>query len=152
MRSRYDPGLYKNTWLGPCLQKNVGWLRVRFPWTPNWAAVVCCWKLDRQMRVLKANIIRCCACVSPLRLPSLLECLARGWTVTEPPLPTPSLVRWVVAALACESSWSWVVCGTRVRSYVCQTTLTVANRLEGAGCQNVFEAVGTSRSAPASNG
>ena len=37
------------------------------------------------------------------------------------------------AARVCKALWSWVVCGTRVRSLVCQTTLTVTNRVKGAG-------------------
>ena len=74
-----------------------------------------------------------CACVSPLQLHFSEECLAPGWTVTEP--HTTSLVRWVAAARVSEAlslGYSWyegqVIC-------VSNATLTATIRLKGVGFQ-----------------
>ena len=60
-----------------------------------------------------------------------VECLARGWTVTEPPTPVSCLVGGSVSGVR-----EYVVLGvggTRVKSSVCQTTVTVTNRPKGVG-------------------
>ena len=87
-------------------------------------------------------------CVSPSTMHFSVECLARGWTVTEP--LTPSLVRWVVAAWVCENMWSWVFV-VRGSGHVCQTTLIVTNRLTGVGSHKCFRPCGNA-SASASHG
>ena len=65
--------------------------------------VVVCWRITcvaNNVQNIKTTV------VVSLPLHFSEECLARGWTVTEP--PTPSLVRWVAAARVCEALWSWV--------------------------------------------
>ena len=68
-----------------------------------------------------------------------VECLARVWTVAEP--LTASLVRWVAAARVCKAVCFSGICGTRVRSFVCQTTSTVTKRRTGAGSCKCPQAV-----------
>ena len=59
------------------------------------------------------------------------QCLARGWTVTEPPHPVSCSVG---GGGSCVRGFVVLgICGTRVRSSVCRTTLTVTTRLKGAG-------------------
>ena len=95
--------------------------------------------IDKCVRSQRAKHQDYCGCASlPTTHFSLNDLHAGG------PLPSaPSLVRWVAAALVCETVWSWVFV-VRGLSHVCQTTLTVTNRLKGVGsrkchrpCENV---------------
>ena len=61
-----------------------------------------------------------------------------AWTQTWANEPTPTPILRVVRGSGVRGLWAWDVCGTRVRSFFCQTTSTVTNRLEkGSGGRRV---------------
>ena len=59
--------------------------------------------IDKSMR--ERRVLRC---LSRHTLHFSEVCLARGWTVTEPPQPRLSVCGWL-AARVCEALWYWVV-------------------------------------------
>ena len=113
----------KNTRPGPYLQKQMrARYGLEFFWMLNWVAVECCWlaSLHQQERALTTNTSGCVSLRYIMHF--LVECLTRGWTVTEPSDPSCGM---------------WVACGSGVRGFVvlfmCQTTSTVTNRLNRCG-------------------
>ena len=55
------------------------------------------------------------------------------FVVVGSPLPSPAIpILRVVRGSGVRGLWAWDVCGTRVRSFFCQTTSTVSNRLENS--------------------